>query len=177
MQFRPETTRDHDAVDALHRAAFPTDDEAQLVAALREGNAFVPELSIVATEDVDASPGDTPPGGVVGHVLLTEVDIAGTDRALTLAPVASSPARQGEGIGTALIEHALERCRALGDELVVLHGDPAYYSRFGFEPAIPWGLENAFDLPNEDYQALALVDGIQDAVSGPVHYPNAFDAL
>ncbi|WP_227131585.1 GNAT family N-acetyltransferase [Halorubellus salinus] len=176
MQFRPGTAVDHDAVDALHRAAFPTDDEARLVDALRESDAFVPALSIVAVED-DASAEDATTDRVLGHVLLTEVDVAGTDDALALAPVAVHPARQNEGIGTALVEHALDRCRDLDYAVVVLHGDLAYYSRFGFEPATRWGLQNAFDLPDDDFQALALLDDVDDDVSGAVSYPTAFDAL
>ncbi|MFC6951512.1 N-acetyltransferase [Halorubellus litoreus] len=176
MQFRPETAADHDAVGALHRAAFPTDDEARLVDALRERDAFVPALSIVAAPG-DASAESATLDRILGHVLLTEVDVAGTDDALTLAPVAVHPARQNDGIGTALVEHALDRCRDLDYEVVVLHGDPAYYSRFGFEPATSWGLENPFDLPDDDFQVLALVDGIEDDVAGAVGYDDAFDAL
>mgnify|MGYP006281785397 CR=1 FL=1 len=177
MQCRPEIPAAHDAVDALHRATFSTDDEAELVDALRERDAFVPPLSIVAVDDSDEPDEDATVDRVVAHVLFTDVDVTGTDDALALAPVAVHPTRQHDGIGTALVEHALDRCRDLDYDVVVLHGDPAYYSRFGFEPATSWGLENPFDLPDEDFQALALVDGIDDVVAGAVGYDDAFDAL
>lgn len=64
----------------------------------------------------------------------------GTRDVLGVAPLSVAPERQGEGIGTALmlavIEHACDR----GHPLLVLLGDPAYYERFGFEPAWPLGI-------------------------------------
>ncbi|WP_440988995.1 GNAT family N-acetyltransferase [Haloarchaeobius baliensis] len=167
MHFRQETPADRAAVEAIHRTAFPTDDEADLVAALRESDAFVPELSIVAEDD----------GRIVGHVLFTEVTVAGTDAALTLAPVAVHPDRQGEGTGSRLIRHGLDACREAGYELVVLHGDPAFYGRFGFEPATPYGLEHPFDLPDEAFQVLWLVDDVAGRIDGRVTYDAAFGEL
>ncbi|WP_267642475.1 GNAT family N-acetyltransferase [Haloarchaeobius amylolyticus] len=173
-QFRPETAADHAAVEAVHRAAFPTDDEAALVAALRESDAFVPGLSIVAEADA----------GIVGHVLFTEVSVSGggrtgrdaarPDAALTLAPVAVSPDRQGEGIGSRLIRHGLDACREAGYECAVLHGDPDFYSRFGFEPAAPYGFSHPFDLPDADFQVLWLTDEENDRIGGRVTYDAAF---
>ncbi|WP_435344984.1 GNAT family N-acetyltransferase [Haloarchaeobius sp. HRN-SO-5] len=167
MQLRPERPADRAAVEAVHRVAFPTDDEALLVAALRESDAFVPALSIVAEAD----------GRVVGHVLFTEVTVDGTDAALTLAPVAVHPDRQGEGIGSRLIRHGLDSCRDAGYDLVVLHGDPEFYSRFGFEPATPHGLTHPFDLPDEAFQVRWLVDDVAGRIGGPVGYDAAFERL
>ncbi|WP_439025508.1 GNAT family N-acetyltransferase [Haloarchaeobius sp. DT45] len=163
-QFRPETAADRATVETVHRAAFPTDDEAELVASLRESEAFVPGLSIVADAD----------GDIVGHVLFTEVSVAGSDAALTLAPVAVRPGRQGEGIGTRLIRHGLGSCREAGYDLVVLHGDPAFYSRFGFEPATPYGLSHPFDLPDEDFQVQWLGAKRDERIGGRVTYDAAF---
>jgi len=167
VQRRTETPADRAAVEAVHRAAFPTDDEATLVAALRESDAFVPELSIVAEAD----------GAVVGHVLFTEVGVDGTDAALTLAPVAVHPDRQGEGIGSRLVRRGLDACRDAGYELVVLHGDPTFYGRFGFEPATPYGLTHPFDLPDEDFQVRWLVDDAAGRIGGGVDYDAAFGEL
>ncbi|MDO5705611.1 MAG: GNAT family N-acetyltransferase, partial [Paracoccus sp. (in: a-proteobacteria)] len=51
---------------------------------------------------------------------------------LALAPVAVHPALHGRGIGSALIRAALA---AHPDHSIVVLGDPAYYHRFGFQPA------------------------------------------
>ena len=111
------------SIRAVHRSAFPTPGEADLVAALeRDGDAI---LSLVAERD----------GEVIGHVLLSTMTVTGEGRsfrALGLGPVAVLPGAQRQGIGSALIETALKQAAARGEELVFVLGDPAYYGRFGF---------------------------------------------
>lgn len=115
---RPEERGDHDAIDHLLHIAFDGGAEAGLVRRLRADDDF--SLSLVAVAA----------GTIVGHLALSPV---GGDRAaLALAPVAVHPAAQGLGIGSALIRAALDHA---GDTPVVVLGDPAYYSRFGFRPA------------------------------------------
>jgi putative acetyltransferase len=48
---------------------------------------------------------------------------------------------QRGGAGSALIREALHRAAATDFPLVVLLGHPAYYPRFGFEPAAELGLD------------------------------------
>ncbi|WP_439711746.1 GNAT family N-acetyltransferase [Eubacterium callanderi] len=67
MVIRQETEKDYDEVYAVVKAAFERAEhsdgnEQDLVAALRKGGAFVPELSLVAQKD----------GRIVGHILLTK---------------------------------------------------------------------------------------------------------
>jgi predicted N-acetyltransferase YhbS len=71
-------------------------------------------------------------GRIVGTVRLWEV-AAGPDRpALLLGPLAVAPDHQRCGIGSALMEHALAAAARRGHGAVLLVGDLAYYSRFGF---------------------------------------------
>ena len=42
------------------------------------------------------------------------------------------PARQRQGIGSALVREALDQAREQGASGVVLVGDPGFYGRFGF---------------------------------------------
>lgn len=115
---RPEQRGDHDAIDHLLHIAFDGGAEAGLVRRLRADDDL--SLSLVAVAA----------GTIVGHLALSPV---GGDRpALALAPVAVHPAAQGLGIGSALIRAALDHA---GAAPVVVLGDPAYYSRFGFRPA------------------------------------------
>ena len=72
-------------------------------------------------------------GEILGHVMLSE--ITAPFRALGLAPVSVMPERQGQGVGSRLIEAAIERAKALGYDAIVVLGDQAYYSRFGFDIA------------------------------------------
>ncbi len=173
MNFRPETRDDHTAIGEIHRRAFPGDDEAWLVDVLRDGDTFDPRLSLVAEAgEMDEQP--------VGHVCFTTVEIPGTetpDEHLVLAPVAIDPERQGEGIGSRLIEAGLRRARELGYGSVVLHGSTRFYPRFGFRTAAEFGLTNPFDLPDEDFMALELRSGGLDGATGEVVYPDAFYEL
>jgi predicted N-acetyltransferase YhbS len=157
-------------VDSIVRRAFPTADEVALVRALRDSVAFVPDLSLVATD------GER----LLGHVLFTEVEIPGTERPenhLVLAPVAVREDARGKGIGSQLIETGIERARSLDYDSVVLHGSTGFYPRFGFTSAIDYGLVNPFNLPDEGFMALELRRGGLDGATGPVRYPEAFAEL
>ena len=122
---RPETPADADAIAAVHADAFGGPAEAMLVAELRAGRFYDPALSLVAVDD----------GDVVGHVLFTPLETDGP-RAAALAPVGVVNRAQGRGIGAALINAGLESLKNDGCRVVVVLGDPAYYSRFGFDTAL-----------------------------------------
>lgn len=134
---RLEHPGDADAIRAVHLAAFPTAAEADLVDALRAGPAMVAGLSYVALA------GSRSVDPVVGHVLLTRLRVGDAD-ALALAPLAVMPAYQHRGLGTALMRASLAAADAAGEPLVVVVGDPAYYSRFGFVPAADLGVHTPY---------------------------------
>lgn len=142
MRVRQEQAEDVGAVHALNRAAFGGDVEARLVDALRDSDAFVPELSIVAELG----------GAVVGHLLLTRAAVVSDSSrtpALALAPMCVAPERQRRGIGAMLVREGLRRAEGLGHAVVVVVGHPAYYPRFGFERASDYGVRVAFEAPDE----------------------------
>lgn len=119
-RIRNEAGHDHHAIHDLLCRAFGSDAEAALVANLRDTKDLT--LSLVA----DAN------GVILGHVALSSIM---ADRpALALAPVAVDPRIQNCGIGSALIRAAMEQ---FSDHLIVVLGDPVYYSRFGFRP-VEW---------------------------------------
>ncbi|WP_232962395.1 GNAT family N-acetyltransferase [Paracoccus tegillarcae] len=115
---RPESTADHAAIHALTVAAFGQTDEADLVDALRRAGDL--DLSLVASQG----------GTVLGHIALSPIDAPFP--ALGLAPLSVHPAMQHRGIGAALVTAAIA---ARPDHAIILLGDPAYYARFGFQPA------------------------------------------
>jgi putative acetyltransferase len=170
LSIQPESPGDVDAIDAVVRAAFGGDEEAALVAAVRASDRFVPTLSLVAV---------TPSGEVVGHVLLSHVDVVGTAGArtevLSLAPLSVAPPSQRQGVGLALLREALSRARALGAPLIVVEGHPAYYPKVGFAPAD--GLGISLPLPAGAAREVAmalLVTAAPGEVQGRVEYPPAF---
>jgi len=137
---RPQDLR---GIDEVLRAAFPTDLESRLVRALREAGHL--SLSLVALE------GER----VVGHIGFSPVTVGEQPLGLGLGPVAVLPEVQGQGIGAGLIEEGLTACRQLKTPCVVVLGEPAYYSRFGFETASKWRLSDDYG-GGDVFQALPL---------------------
>jgi putative acetyltransferase len=85
------------------------------------------------------------------------------------------PRWQRQGIGSALVRHGLALCRERGISAVVVLGDPAYYGRFGFSPALARGLKTPWSGPH--LMAIELVAGSLGDGSVVAHYPAAFAAL
>ena len=99
-------------------------------------------------------------GELVGHVGLSHgwldsrralVDV------LVLSPLSVAPARQGEGVGAALLKAAVAEADRLGAPVVVLEGDPGYYGRHGWSPAADLGIEAPTRrVPGPAFQAVPL---------------------
>ena len=160
---RPETGADAAAIREVNLAAFPSQEEADLVDELRASEAWIDGLSIVAED---------PAATVVAHALLSRCHVDGVP-ALALAPCAVIPHVQRTGAGSAAIRAALKAAQALGENLVIVLGHPDYYPRFGFVPASGFGIHVTFEVPDEALMALVL-DTSAETPSGPVAYPAPF---
>lgn len=164
---RPEEPADPHAVTRVVTAAFTGHgpEVAGLVQLLqRSGRSRV---SLVARDE----------GDVVGHVLLSIGWIDAPDRVadvLVLSPLAVAPAQQGRGIGTALVEAALEAARALEAPAVFLEGDPGYYSHRGFVRASALGFVRPSPrIPDAAFHVV-LLDAHEQWMRGPLVYNDAF---
>lgn len=172
ITIREEQKSDYTIVEKLIELAFEHEEKSDhrehfLVERLRKCDAFVPQLSLVAELG----------GEVIGHILLTKVEIVSSDRSVTslgLAPVAILPEYQGRGVGSALIREAHSRAAALGYRSCVLLGHKDYYPKFGYRKAIDFGIEFPFDIPHEYCMAVELVPGGLDGVHGTVKYSQPF---
>jgi putative acetyltransferase len=161
--FRPETAVDFPAIRSLVHDAFGQPAEADLIEDLR--NESHVRLAMVAEID----------GQIVGHILYSHLPIVTADGivpALALAPMAIAPGWQRQGIGSQLIRHSLDACRAAGHRIVVVLGHPEYYPRFGFLPALAEPLKSPYAGPA--FMALELVPGALDGVRGRVEYAPPF---
>jgi predicted N-acetyltransferase YhbS len=165
---RTEREEDLDPVYEVVRSAFENaertnGDEQNFVNRIRNSEAFIPELSLVAEHD----------GRIIGHVLFTKIKI-GDHSSLTLAPLSVVPEYQRKGVGGRLILEGHRIARILGFRSVIVVGHHTYYPRFGYAPASQWRIEAPFDVPNESFMALELVEGGLSDVSGMVEFPKEF---
>ncbi len=164
---RVEEGPDRDAVDALVEEAFGDASVARLVQLIRASEHWLPDLSLVAERDDE----------IVGHVMLSTADVAtdhATEQVLLLSPLAVRPSAQGSGVARALVEAALVAAEGSDFGVVLLEGDPRLYSRFGFRPATPLGLERPSELiPDAAWQAYRL-SAYDATLRGRVAYPSAF---
>jgi putative acetyltransferase len=167
VEIRLELPADRAFVARLLREAFAGEDEARLVTRLAaEGDLA---FSLVAED---------PDGRIVGHIAFPALRAARGDRtiaAAALAPVAVALGRQRQGIGARLIEAGMAECRRLGFELVVVVGDPAYYTRFGFSAEVARRLAAPYS--GEALMALEFSPGALDGDGWRVTYPRAFAEL
>lgn len=151
-------------------AAFGRTSEAKLIETIRNSQNFIPQLSIVATEQ----------GNLLGHILFSPIVIESqtqTFPALALAPLAVMPARQHQGIGSELVQFGLAKCGELNHNLVVVLGYPGYYPRFGFQTANQFGIRAPFPVSEKAFMVLELkADALQN-VSGLVCYPAYFNEV
>ncbi len=156
-----ETADQHDAVEHLAEIAFGPGRFARAAFRLREGVAPDCRLSFVALVGRN---GDEPVLG--GSVRVTPIRI-GDGTALVLGPLIVSPDFKNLGIGRELMHRAIHEARVLGYDYMILVGDHAYYSRFGFERIAPGRITLPGPADPLRILGLELVPGAAANHSGP----------
>jgi len=139
--------------------------EVTLLDALRESDAWIPELSLVAVLD----------GEVVGHVVCTRGHVDGRP-ALGLGPIGVEPAHQGDGVGSALVHAVVAAAEAMGEPLVALLGSTEYYGRFGFVPAHELGVDAPDPAWGDHFQVRTLASHSND-LRGSFEYAAPFSEV
>jgi putative acetyltransferase len=152
---------------ALFKAAFTASEgpqEGQAIADLVAGMAALGPTAGLCP--FAAWQGDRPIGALIFSPLR---DPQGVARAMLLSPMAVAADRQGQGIGQALIAHALGALRAAGAQIAVTYGDPAFYGRTGFAPVTTAMLPapHALSMP-QGWIAQSLTDAPLPKIEGPL---------
>ncbi|MGL5809412.1 MAG: GNAT family N-acetyltransferase [Nocardioides sp.] len=134
VDIRETEVRDRQAILELVAAAFAVGGadgsaERRIVEQVWARDAVAPGMDLVAVADE----------AIVGHVLGSWGSLAG-EPVVGLAPLAVVAGCRGGGIGSGLVEALLRRAETDGHQWVVVLGAPAYYGRFGFQPAGSLGL-------------------------------------
>lgn len=167
MFIRKAEVKDYETIYSVVKCAFDSAEHADgneqdLVNTLRKGNAFIPELSLVAEMD----------GKIVGHIMFTKA-MVGDKTVLALAPLSILPEYQRKGIGTALVREGHRIAQELGYGYSVVLGSEEYYPRMGYIPAEKFGIKAPFDVPSKNFMACRL-NADEPNIIGIMKYANEF---
>lgn len=160
---RSPKTGEEAAIAAVVEGAFKGDDEARLIALLRQSGDML--LELVAVDGTD----------VLGHIGFSRVSVTKGDTDLktaALAPLAVRPDLQRRGIGSALVRNGLKQLAGAGEVIVVVVGDTAYYPRFGFTTAL--GREISAPWSGPAFMAMELAPGAADRLPATVAFAQPF---
>ncbi|GCE65836.1 N-acetyltransferase [cyanobiont of Ornithocercus magnificus] len=128
MNIRLAKAADLNSIQKVIKAAFPGE-ESKVI------NEFAANLSIEITSPPIKSLVAEFQNQVIGYVsyspvfLKTSSGISG----YILAPLAVSPERQRQGVGSGLVKSGIEMLTQDGACVLLVYGDPNYYGRFGFK--------------------------------------------
>jgi predicted N-acetyltransferase YhbS len=174
LKLRNEAHSDNWIVENLTREAFwnhyvPGCGEHYLLHVIRDSDAFISELDVVAEVD----------GRIVGNIVYTKARILGDNgewyEAITFGPVSVLPEFQGKGIGGRLIEHSKELAREMGYRGILIYGDPDFYSKFGFVQAEEYGIGTSDNMYAVALQALELYPGALSECRGRFYEDSIFE--
>jgi putative acetyltransferase len=163
-EVRPEQSDDYEAVLRVIEAAFDSERVAHIWGTIGSHR----RVGLVAEHD----------GRIVGHVGLSRAWVDARQALVevwVLSPLSVLPERQGVGIGTALVEAAVETARGSGVPALFLEGSPTYYGARGFTRAdrlgfLPAALERT---PRVAFQVV-LFDGHEPWMTGQLIYPDVW---
>ncbi|MDU3077408.1 MAG: N-acetyltransferase, partial [Mixta calida] len=115
-------------------------------------------------------------GQVLGYAAFSPVTLQEEDRNwVGLAPLAVDESVRRQGIGKQLVFEGLDTLNEFGYAAVVVLGDPAWFGRYGFEPAARHQLRCAWPGTEAAFQVYKLADDAFVDVSGEVQYSTHFN--
>jgi predicted N-acetyltransferase YhbS len=156
---RTETAADVAARERLLDRAFGKTRRRKTSERIREGRLSAEGLAFTA---VDAK------GKLVGTIRLWDVVAGSAGRALLLGPLAVDCKHQSQGIGAALMRHAMAEAKMLGHAAIILVGDAPYYARFGFNGGLVADLHLPGPVDRARFLGIELIPGALDGAEGLV---------
>ena len=107
-------------------------------------------------------------GRIVGCIFFSRMIVPVDVVAFILSPVAIATSKQGTGIGQRLIRFGLDHLRTHNVQLVFTYGDPAYYSKTGFNQINESIVQAPFELSQPEGWLAQSLDGKSvKAMQGP----------
>lgn len=166
---RPEAQTDLDTIYDLIRTAFETahvkdGTEQDFAVKLRESDAYIPELALVAEQD----------GQLIGHIMFTRMILRKPDgtpfQTLMVAPLSVLLESRNLGVGSALMREGFRLARAMGYTSAFLCGDPEYYKRLDFKPIREFGIKTLGEVPEQYIMACELEPEALNGIGGTVDF-------
>ncbi|MCK5148964.1 N-acetyltransferase [bacterium] len=159
ITIRHERPTDYRRVEELTRSAFwnlhvPGCDEHFLVHQLRTHPDFIKELDFVLTKDQE----------IIANIMFSASYLVNEDgdklETVTFGPVSVLPTYQGQGIGSQLITHAIERVTTMGYPAIIIWGNPGNYCKFGFTASKTYNVS----ISNKKYPCCLLVKELESGI-------------
>jgi putative acetyltransferase len=163
VRIRPEQAADLAATREVNRRAFGQEQEGVIVDALRANGGAL--LSLVASLD----------DCIIGHILYSPAQVGHLGGA-ALGPMAVLPEYQRRRVGSRLVEAGNQLIEEAGYPFIVVLGHPAFYPRFGFQPARRYGLACEWEVPDEVFMVRILDSARMRGATGMVRYRPEFSA-
>lgn len=167
VQIRPARPEEQDAFESVVRIAFGADGDT-VVTVLRELVEREMVFAIVVAEQS---------GRVVGTVALSLAWVDARDRLAEIAllsPLAVLPDAQRQGIGTQLLDAAVQAAAEMEFPLVALEGDPAYYAARGWEQASDHGLASPSARVPDAACRVRITAHHESWITGRIVYPDTW---
>lgn len=173
IKIRHEKKDDHRETETLTRDAFwdlykPGCDEHLVLHKMRNLPVFVGELNYVAVT------GDR----IIGNIVFSKASVVNDNgdefEVLTMGPVSVLSQYQGKGIGSRLINHALDHAGKMGFAAVLIFGNPEYYNRFGFVNAKKYNIQTSEGENFDAFMALELFENSLQGIEGKFYIDPVF---
>ena len=164
ISIRYEKLEDQELVYRLIDECFESDDEEKLVRLLHTDNQSL--ISLVAEIDSE----------IIGQIILSKMT-AEDDSSLNiygLAPMCVSPKYQNQGIGTKLIERAIQEAKVSNIDAIFVLGHPSYYPKFGFKPTHSYQIKCEYDVPTDVFMVLDISNKLVKLENQTVYYAEEF---
>ena len=113
---------------------------------------------------------------IVGAIFFSRLTFEKAIEVFILSPVAIHVEYQGRGIGQKLIIHGLKEIKAREVKIVTTYGDPAFYSKVGFQPLSENVLKAPLKLSRpEGWLGQSLTGDAIETIPGPCSCVKALD--
>lgn len=169
---RTEDKSDFESIHTLLKEAFKNDPysdkkEGELVKAIRATKNYIPELSLVLTQNLQ----------VIGFIMFSKISMPPAfpnQNCIALAPVAVLPEFQNKGFGKQLINSGHKKAIELGYQLSIVLGHQTYYPKFDYQKCADFGISLPFDAPEENCMVKSLNFELENNLDSMVTYAAPF---